>query len=84
MDSHLTPLWEGSLKGAVWLRHWHQKNEPKPKCWHREAFGDLIHNSTDENKPFSQTSEKEMSTALSKRPQLGVEVLDDSVYAVIF
>lgn len=74
MDSHLTPLWEGSLKGAVWLCHRHQRTRPKLKCWRREAFGNPIHNSTDENKLFSQTSEKEMSTALSKRLQLGLEV----------
>lgn len=67
MDSHLTLLWKGSLKGAVWLCHQRQRSGPKLKNWHRKAFRDLIHNSTDENKLFSETSEKEMSMALSKR-----------------
>lgn len=67
MDSHLTPLWEGSLKGAAWPCHQHQRAEPKLKIWHLAAFRDLIHNSTDENKLFSQTSEKEMSNGVIQK-----------------
>lgn len=68
MDGHLTPLWEGGLKGAVWLCHQHHRTGPKLKCWHWDALRDLIHNSTDETKLFSQTSEEEMSVAVSERP----------------
>lgn len=67
MDSHLTPLWQESLKGAVCLFHQRQRTEPELKYWHRKAVRDLIHNSTDENMLFSGTSEKEMSVALSKK-----------------
>lgn len=38
----------------------------KTPCWNCQAFRDLIHNSTDENKLFSQ-HQKNMSVALSKR-----------------
>lgn len=59
MDGHLTALWKVSLKGAVCPFHQRQKTGPKLKYWHYKAFRDEIHNSTDENKLFGQTSEKD-------------------------